>query len=327
MANVKFGIFSDLHVDLMHDCEERLRVFLDVCRKENVDFIIQLGDFCYPDEDRACICKPEKRPVNIQNAMDFPTYADKAAIRGMYHNFEKPHYHVIGNHDLDMCSKKQMMEYFGGMTSTYYSFDCGGIHFIVLDANYCYVNGEYIPYDNGIYFDWSYDKPKPLPYLPDFELEWLKKELADTEFPSVIFSHQMLRQGDLKNYQEFHDIINAAPKGVIMCANGHLHKDNVTKLENTWFWNVNSMSNYWLDKPYEYMGRYTAEIDERYPNIRYVVPYRDAVFGIVTIKDGVIDIKGRQSEFVGPTPAEQGRKMRSWEDIVSPSVTSYNLSW
>ena len=35
MANVKFGIFADLHVDIMHDCEDRLRVFLDAARAEH----------------------------------------------------------------------------------------------------------------------------------------------------------------------------------------------------------------------------------------------------------------------------------------------------
>ena len=46
---VKFGVMADLHVDIMPECEERLAAFLDACRKEDVDFIVQLGDFCYPD--------------------------------------------------------------------------------------------------------------------------------------------------------------------------------------------------------------------------------------------------------------------------------------
>ena len=37
---VKFGVFSDAHVDIMHDIEQRLEVFIEACRKENVDFIV-----------------------------------------------------------------------------------------------------------------------------------------------------------------------------------------------------------------------------------------------------------------------------------------------
>ena len=45
------------------------------------------------------------------------------------------------------------------------------------------------------------------------------------------------------------------------------------------------------------------------------------------ITDGVIDIKGRQSRFVGPTPAQQGYPMHDWDDIISPSITNFNVSW
>ena len=74
---IKFGIFADLHVDIMHDTQERLEVFLDACRKEDVDFVIQLGDFCYPDEDRKCVCSPEKMPINLKLALEGKSYADK----------------------------------------------------------------------------------------------------------------------------------------------------------------------------------------------------------------------------------------------------------
>ena len=75
-GKLKFGVFADLHVDIMHDTEERLRVFLNACRREDVDFIVQPGDFCYPDEGRRCICAPHNRPENIEVALNTPTYAD-----------------------------------------------------------------------------------------------------------------------------------------------------------------------------------------------------------------------------------------------------------
>ena len=39
--NVRFGIFTDLHLDIMHDGRARLNAFIDQMEKENVDFIIQ----------------------------------------------------------------------------------------------------------------------------------------------------------------------------------------------------------------------------------------------------------------------------------------------
>ena len=68
-SKIKFGVFTDLHVDIMQDTEERLEEFIRTAREENVDFIIQLGDFCYPDEGRKCICKPENLPINLANAL------------------------------------------------------------------------------------------------------------------------------------------------------------------------------------------------------------------------------------------------------------------
>ncbi len=323
---VRFGVFSDLHVDIMHDCEARLRAFLTDCAARDVDFIIQLGDFCYPDEGRRCLCRPENRPVNIQNALDAPTYADKAEILRLYRDFPRPSYHVIGNHDLDMCSHEQMMAFYGGIDSPYYSFDCGGCHFAVLDPNYVYADGRYIPYDNGIYFDYSYEKVKRLPYLPAEQIEWLRRDLADTPYPTVVFSHQRLCPGGLCNADALAPVLAGAPNRVILAANGHLHKDNLRRTGDTWFWNVNSMSCYWLDRDYA-VRRYTPELDEKYPNIRYTVPYRDPLYAIVTVTDGVIDIRGRRSEFVCVSPAAQGFPMTDWEDVVSPGIGDYNISY
>ena len=81
---VKFGVFTDLHLEIMHDGERRLTEFLDRMKKENVDFIIQLGDFCYPKQPKRCLCSEEKMPVNLKNAMIFPPTAPKERMRDLY---------------------------------------------------------------------------------------------------------------------------------------------------------------------------------------------------------------------------------------------------
>lgn len=302
MAKVKFGVFSDLHVDIMHDTKERLEEFLDACRKEEVDFIIQLGDFCYPDENRKCISKYDKMPVNIKNALSVPTYADKDSIISLYRNFEKPAYHVLGNHDCDMCSKEMILNYYGVDYGGYYSFDMGGFHFVVLDPNYMNVDGIAVSYDFGSYFDYAYDKPQPFPYLPEEQLRWLEEDLSKTTNPTVLFSHQRLYKD--RNYDRLREIMAKAPGKVVMALNGHEHLDSLDKKDGVWFYNVNSMSCFWVDAGFIVENRYTPEIDAKYPNIKYTIPYDKAVYAIVTLDENGASVTGSKCGFVGPDPEE-----------------------
>ena len=79
--SIRFGIFADLHVNIIHDPELRLKEFIDAARKANVDFIIQLGDFCYPDDNRFCVCPNEDMPFNVSSAMEKETYAKREWYR------------------------------------------------------------------------------------------------------------------------------------------------------------------------------------------------------------------------------------------------------
>lgn len=299
--NVKFGVFADLHIDIMHDGEERLGIFLDACRKENVDFIAQLGDFSYPDEGRKCICRPENTPINVQSALKRITPADKAKIVGMFENFEKPSYHVIGNHECDLCSKKQILE-FWGRDKAYYSFDTGGVHFVVLDPNYGKPSGQYTSYENGNYFDF----PKDIPYLPEEQLEWLREDLNRTEYPTVLFSHQRLCRGhaSIRNADALREIMKEAPHKVILSVNGHEHVDELEKEDNVYFLNLNSISSFWVHDDHNEPGLYGEEIDKDFPDICHVIPYRDPVFAIITIDEKGIKVDGRMSAYVGRTPEE-----------------------
>jgi len=310
MKKIKFGVCADLHVDIMHDGEERLKAFLDDCRKEDVDFVIQLGDFCYPDENKKCVTDPDKIPVNLDNALKYDTYVDKDKIISMFKNFEKSSYHVVGNHDCDMCNKKEIFEYYGVDYGPYYSFDMNGFHFVVLDGNNVMIDGEIVDYENGNYFNTVYHTDHP--YLSKKQLKWLEKDLAETPYPSVLFSHQRLtgEHGSVLDADALHKIIDNAPNGVLMSMNGHEHIDSAKKINNTWYYNVNSMSNQWLDVKFMCYERYTKEIDEKFPNIKYTVPYKEAVYAIVTMDEDGAFIRGKESEFVGITPDEQ----RIYED-------------
>ena len=314
---IKFGVFADLHVDIMHDTQQRLEKFLDACRKENVDFIIQLGDFCYPDENRTVVCKPENMPPNIKLAISVPTYADKDAIIGMFNNFEKPSYHVLGNHECDMCSKKETLQYYNMNHESYYSFDMGGFHFVVLDCSYYLKDGKYVAYENGNYFDESYHKERVLPYMPPEEIEWLREDLANTKYPSILFSHQCLSPNNaisILNSDAVREVLTSAPNKVLASFNGHEHWDYDVKYDDIWYININSMSCLWIDEDFVVENVYGEEIDEKYPNIKYVVPYEESNFAIVTIGEDGLDIKGTPNKYYGPSPEERGlyRMKSSW---------------
>jgi hypothetical protein len=67
-----------------------------------------------------------------------------------------------------------------------------------------------------------------------------------------------------------------------------------------------SMSYQWLGERFQHV-RYSAEVDKSHPNIKYTVPYRNALFATLTLsaEDG-LKITGRRSKFVGPSTWELG---------------------
>ena len=69
-----------------------------------------------------------------------------------------------------------------------------------------------------------------------------------------------------------------------------------------------------VDEDFTTENRYGREIDEKYPNIKYTLPYRDPVYAIVSMDEKGITVKGTKSEFVGPDDDEIGlyTKPGSW---------------
>lgn len=109
-ARVRFGVISDVHQDIMMDAPERLAAFLAAMREADVDFIVQLGDFCIPD------------PRN-------------EAFMDLWRSWKGRAYHVLGNHDFDAGYKPEQVRAFYGMSASYYRFTAGGVAFFVLDGN------------------------------------------------------------------------------------------------------------------------------------------------------------------------------------------------
>lgn len=322
---VKFGIFTDMHVDIMHDCLSRTTAFLDDCLREQVDFIIQLGDYCYPDENRYVLCKPENIPVNVANALMEKPSEDKEKIFRLFKEYPAPKYHVLGNHDLDFCSKEEVVKYLG-CQNTYYSFDCKLFHFVVLDCNFFMAGNRYHSYDHGNYFDYTHEEA---PFLDENQLYWLTKDLEQTEKPIIIFSHQSLKNGlyGIKNANKFRRILAEQRKNgkrILMCINGHNHIDNLVKVDDVLYFNLNSISNAWLGEEYA-ASRYGFGIDNKYPSISYTVPYKEPIYAIITMDDSYLEVKGKESSFVGKSPYELGFPLSRTETRITPKVSSFKI--
>lgn len=292
---VRFGVCTDVHKDVMHDADQRLQAFVNEMNEKDVDFIIQLGDFAQPQDYNASF-------LNVWNS------------------FEGPSYHVLGNHDMDNDTGKSFSREFTAdyldIPAQYYSFDRNGYHFIVLDGN------EVKDPPRAGY-------PR---YIGPEQLAWLKRDLAKANSPVVLFSHQSIEDPEgIENADQVRKILEEAKhesgkNKVIACFSGHHHIDYLKNINGINYIQINSMSYFWLGGDYLQV-RYSNEIDEKYPYIKYTAPYKDPLYAIVEIDSrGVIRITGRESTWVGPDPWELGYP-ENRKEMISPKITSRVLEF
>ena len=278
---IKFGICSDVHQDIIHDAPERLSEFLRNAEKGEVDFVIDLGDFCFPI------------PGNLE-------------FLGIWKHSTLEKYNVLGNHDMDKGTKQDFMQ-FVGMPERYYSFDKGEFHFVVLDPNNLFVEGEYKPYDHGNF----YRAAKERGHLDPLQLQWLKMDLSQTARQCIIFSHQSFENsnGGCQNGQEVRAIFEEANseagfQKVVAAFSGHHHTDYAEEINQITYIQINSMSYQWVGDTYSAPERFSEEINKRRPAVKKTIPYKDPLFAMVTIQNGKIVVEGTETTFIKPGPAE-----------------------
>ena len=288
---VYFGLIADIHKDVMHDADFRLQSFINAVHQKKADFILQLGDFCVPHERNSEF-------LNIWNT------------------YEGDKHHVLGNHDTDGGYTRDQTRKFWDMPANYYSFDKGGVHFIILDGN---------------------DKnPKPWTgynrYIAQEQQEWLKNDLMQTDNPTVIFSHQTLELesdgvANMKTIRNILEEANAAAgfQKVICCLCGHTHTDFQTKINGIYYVQINSASYRWVGGDYQKI-RYSEEIDKKYQWIKYTIPYKDPLYTFVEIRPNKIVISPKETSFVGPGPEELKMPQSGSHDPIVPRISKFKLS-
>ena len=176
---VRIELLTDAHVHdtdspvegkVMTNYAERLAAFVDAANAWPADIAIELGDF-----------------INGAFIMG-PGYGDPTRIPGILEDghaslagLEAPMHYVLGNHDLYDLSKTEFLAAVG-QEEAYYSFDLGGFHFVILDAEF---NDP-----NESDFDHVFMRVKCR--IPVAEMEWLANDLAQTDLPTIVFIHQPL---------------------------------------------------------------------------------------------------------------------------------------
>ena len=215
---VRFGLFADLHAhDIdsplegkwMTNTEARLNAFVDAMNAWPADFVIELGDFV---NGWVVLGAP---PGDEGRIPDILTWAES-----LYARFDGPRHHVIGNHDVYNLTKREYLDRIEA-SRTYYSFDVGEYHFVILDVQFA---------DDGT--DLSDTFTGVGGFVPSEEMEWLAQDLAASALPTIVFVHQMLDDPSeewgrllVSNQDEVRALLASDPD-VIAVFQGHDH-DNV----------------------------------------------------------------------------------------------------
>ena len=133
----------------------------------------------------------------------------------------KDRHYVLGNHYVDTLTKTEFLDWVEQRQS-YYSFDRGDFHFVVLDS--CFRNdGEPYGRKNSKWNDAN---------IPATEVEWLQADLKSTSKKTVEFAHQRLDVSNdhgIKNCSEVRKIFEQSGK-VLAVFQGHSHKNDLNDI-------------------------------------------------------------------------------------------------
>lgn len=206
---MRFALISDVHLGppashqgklrkLTHLSEELVAGFVQRVRDElNADLVINLGDVL---EDESA-------------ERDRERYARFVAL---LRETGKPLLHVAGNHDTINLAPSELCELWGDGSDLVYSRDQHGVHFAVLRT--IEHRGERIE-------------------LPEEQLRWLERDLAETSLPSIVLMHHPASEMRLEGNRWFEkrphlcrvverralrQVIERSGK-VLAVFNGHVH--------------------------------------------------------------------------------------------------------
>lgn len=258
---ISFGVFTDAHyargrTDGTRACGRaiaRMEACARVFAERGLPFAVNLGDTldrgADPDEDLAAL----------------------AEARDATSAFPGPVFTLLGNHDLETMDKARFRAVVGsgvpgdGSDGAFGSFDRGGVHFVLLDADFREDGTEY---DRGGY-DWTDS------FVPERQRDWLRRDLLRSPHEDVlVLVHQnldpRLRDGRpdphvVRNAAEVRSILEASGRKISVIQ-GHCHEGGLS---------------WWNGIPY---GTLRAVCEGTAPD--------DTAFAVVHAEDGRVRVEG-----------------------------------
>jgi len=220
---VRFGLIADLHAHdtdsplegkWMTHTEARLAAFTAAMNGWAPDFVIELGDFV---NGWVVLGAAPGDPARIPEILG---WADS-----LYAAFDGPRYHVIGNHDVYNLDKLQYRTILR-IDSTYYSFDVGAYHVVVLDVQFAEDGSDLADTYTGV-----------AGFVPPAEVNWLRADLAASDRPTLVCVHQMLDayieewgRALIANQREVQGVL-AEDGDVIAVFQGHDHDNGCSEID------------------------------------------------------------------------------------------------
>jgi hypothetical protein len=288
--NLRLGLITDLHRDIIYDADLRLQTFLEEVHRTEVHAKIQLGDFAIP------------KPAN-------------ASFIAAFNQGNIPAYHVLGNHDLDEGhSKEQAIQAFG-MPSAYYAKVIQGVRILVLDGN-----DPGSPTAKGGYAS----------YIGKEQQDWLNQQLENSKEPVIVISHQPIAGiYTIDNSVEIQNLLSTHASKIILAVNGHAHVDQFLKVGGVSYLHLNSASYYWVGEKHRHLSM-DANTHANYPSLSLTCPYAAVLFGVLTLdrKTKKLSLTGRKSSWIGPSPMELGYSILSpaeQEMYLNPQISNREL--
>ncbi|RPI43030.1 MAG: metallophosphoesterase-domain-containing protein [Betaproteobacteria bacterium] len=232
MPKVRFAVVTDIHhgadygTKLGSSALPLLGRFRDWCAKESPELVLELGD----------------RINNVSVETDTRLTAEVAAA---FRDFPREVVHLLGNHDCHALTVEQAEAAFRKSFRSH-SSDHGGFHFVFWNANV--------------------EKHPSLGFAATpADIDWLARDLAATDLPTVICSHMPLDGGSMAGNLYFEKGLSAGLGGyansesvrtaieasgkVVLCIAGHTHWNALAIIDGIPYVTVPALSEAFMSWP------------------------------------------------------------------------------